>query len=60
MITYAIVSPEREEPWGYMRSPTNPTIEQLADHMASVTGYETRDDWIIEDRVNLLGIAPVH
>lgn len=57
---YAILSPEREAPWGYYRCDTAPTIEQLADHMAALHGLPSRDDWIELNHVDLLGWAPVH
>jgi hypothetical protein len=60
MITYAIVSPNRDTPWGYYQSSNVPTLEELADHMARVTGYPDRDAWIIANRVDLLGFVPVH
>ncbi|WP_193098003.1 beta-lactoglobulin I [Burkholderia sp. Z1] len=60
MITYAIISPDRDAPWGYYATDKLPTLEELADHMAQAGGYENRDVWIAANSVGLLGFAPVH
>jgi hypothetical protein len=36
------------------------TLEQLADYMAHINGLASRDEWIVTDRVGLLGFAPLH
>ncbi|KVE04397.1 beta-lactoglobulin I [Burkholderia vietnamiensis] len=59
-MTYAILSPDRDAPWGYYQSASVPTLEELADHMAIAGGYSSRDDWLVANRVDLLGFAPVH
>lgn len=60
MITYAILSSNRDTPWGYYQCPHDPTLEELADAMAQATGYPDRDAWLRANGVTLLGFAPVH
>ncbi|KVT62253.1 hypothetical protein [Burkholderia ubonensis] len=60
MITYAILSPDRDAPWGYYESSNVPTLEELADHMAQSGGYPSRDEWVTANSIWMLGFAPVH
>ncbi|MDN8066193.1 hypothetical protein [Burkholderia vietnamiensis] len=60
MITYAILTNTQDEPLGYMTTDHVPSLEELADHIAIAEGYPTRDDWIIERRIDELAFAPVH
>jgi hypothetical protein len=57
---YAILSPDRDAPWGYYACERVPTLEELADHMARTEGLPSRDDWLERNHVDFLGWAPVH
>ncbi|KVO28341.1 beta-lactoglobulin I [Burkholderia ubonensis] len=59
-MTYAILSPDRDAPWGYYQSINVPTLEELADYMAQSGGYPSRDEWVTANSVWMLGFAPVH
>jgi hypothetical protein len=56
---YAIISPNRAIPWGYFDSERIPTLEELADHMANVSGYADRDEWVMANGYPFIGYAPV-
>lgn len=59
LLTYAIISPDRDAPWGYYTSHEPPTLEQMADHMAAIHGYPSRDEWLRTHHINLIGFAVV-
>lgn len=56
---YAILTPSSEAPIGYYESYGKPTLEELADHMASVEGFACRDEWIVSRGNEVLGYAVV-
>ncbi|WP_175803702.1 beta-lactoglobulin I [Burkholderia ambifaria] len=60
MITYAIITNSQDEPVGYLTTDHTPSLEELADHVAIAEGYPTRDDWIIDNRIDEIAFAPVH
>lgn len=57
---YAILTPETDTPIGYYAASQAPTPEELADHMARSTGFESRDDWMAQNKIGKIGYAPVH
>jgi hypothetical protein len=59
MITYVILSPESEDPLGYIRSAGAPTPEEMADHLAAVGGFTNRDHFLHVNPGIQLGYAPL-
>jgi hypothetical protein len=59
MITYVILSPESEDPLGYIRSAGAPTPEEMADHLAVVGGFANRDHFLHVNPGIQLGYAPL-
>lgn len=59
MITYVILIPG-DEVVGYIRSAGSPSLEAMADHLATVQKYEDRDALLMSHPGLILGFAPLH
>ena len=58
-ITYVILAPG-EEPLGYIRSTGEPSLEDMADHLAILGGFANRDHFLHVNPGLTLGFAPLH
>jgi hypothetical protein len=59
VLTYVILSPESEDPLGYIRSAGVPTPEEMADHLAVIGGFANRDHFLHVNPGIQLGYAPL-
>ncbi|MFP3703380.1 beta-lactoglobulin I [Paraburkholderia sp. SIMBA_009] len=58
-MTYAIFTPSGAM-LAYLTTAVPPTLEQMADHCAEVSGYSDRDEWMEATGVGAIAYAPVH
>ena len=59
MITYVILTPG-DVAVGLIRSTDPPTLEAMADRLATLTGFEDRDALLVANPGLTLGFAPLH
>ena len=59
MITYAILTPG-DNVVGYIDSALPPSLEDMADHLAAMSGFADRDALIDANPGLILGFAPIH
>lgn len=59
MTPYVILTPG-DELVGHILSAKEPTIKEMAHHLAFLRGFEDRDDFLEANRGLLLGFAPLH
>jgi hypothetical protein len=60
MLTYAILQYGNEEPLGYIRCADRPSLEAMADHLASGAGFPDRDDYLALNPGLMLGCDILH
>lgn len=56
---YAIFAPDGT-PIAYMTASMPPTLEQIADYCAEVSGFADRDEWMEANSIDGIAFAPVH
>lgn len=59
MMTYTIFVPDGTV-LAHMSTPYPPTVEQMADHCADVSGFADRDEWMAVTGVHQIAYAPLH